>query len=91
MSKTYHLTTPLSDETVSSLNSGDIVYISGIIYTARDAAHKKLVDLLDDGKELPFEINGAIIYFVGPTKYITAPLISKGGSLPSSSKSTNLL
>ena len=67
MSKTYHLTTPLSDETVSSLNSGDIVYLSGIIYTARDAAHKRLVDLLDEGKELPFDIKGAVIYFVGPT------------------------
>ena len=67
MSKTYHLTTPLNDETVSKLHSGDIVYISGIIYTARDAAHKKLVDLLDEGKELPFDIKGAIIYFVGPT------------------------
>lgn len=67
MSKTYHLTTPLSDETTSKLKSGDIVYISGTIYTARDAAHKRLVDLLDEGKELPFDIKGAIIYFVGPT------------------------
>lgn len=67
MSKTYHLTTPLSDETVSELHSGDIVYLSGVIYTARDAAHKRLVDLLDEGKELPFDVKGAVIYFVGPT------------------------
>ena len=67
MSKTYHLTTPLSDEDVSMLVSGDIVYLNGTIYTARDAAHKRLVDLLDEGKELPFDIKGAIIYFVGPT------------------------
>ncbi|MDY0232467.1 MAG: Fe-S-containing hydro-lyase [Sulfurimonas sp.] len=67
MSKTYHLTTPLNDEITSKLHSGDIVYISGTIYTARDAAHKRLVDLLDEGKELPFDIEGAIIYFVGPT------------------------
>ena len=67
MSKTYHLTTPLSDETIESLHSGDIVYLSGIIYTARDAAHKRLVDLLDEGKELPFDVKGAVIYFVGPT------------------------
>jgi fumarate hydratase subunit beta len=67
VSKTYHLTTPLSDEIVSELHSGDIVYLSGIIYTARDAAHKRLVDLLDEGKELPFDVNGAVIYFVGPT------------------------
>ena len=67
MSKTYHLTTPLSDETISSLHSGDIVYLSGIIYTARDAAHKRLVDLLDAGEELPVDVKGAVIYFVGPT------------------------
>lgn len=67
MSKTYHLTTPLNDKIVSKLHSGDIVYLSGTIYTARDAAHKRLVDLLDAGKELPFDIKGAIIYFVGPT------------------------
>jgi len=67
MSKTYHLTTPLSDEDVSALKSGDIVYLSGTIYTARDAAHKRLVELLDAGKELPFDVKGAVIYFVGPT------------------------
>ncbi|MCK4737150.1 MAG: Fe-S-containing hydro-lyase [Sulfurimonas sp.] len=67
MSETYHLTTPLSDETISKLKSGDIVYLNGTIFTARDAAHKRLVDLLDAGEELPFDIKGAIIYFVGPT------------------------
>ena len=67
MSKTYHLTTPISDETIETLKSGDIVYLSGIIYTARDAAHKRLVDLLDAGEELPFDVKGAVIYFVGPT------------------------
>lgn len=67
MSKTYNLTTPLSDEEIAQLKSGDIVYLNGTIYTARDAAHKRLVDLLDAGKELPFDIKGAVIYFVGPT------------------------
>ena len=67
MSKTYHLTAPLSDEDVVQLKVGDIVYLSGTIYTARDAAHKKLVDLMDEGKELPFDIKGSVIYFVGPT------------------------
>ncbi|WP_331775964.1 Fe-S-containing hydro-lyase [Sulfurospirillum sp. 1612] len=67
MSKTYHLTAPLSEEDVVQLKAGDIVYLSGVIYTARDAAHKKLVDLLDAGKELPFDMKGAVIYFVGPT------------------------
>lgn len=67
MSTTYNLTTPLSVDDVVQLKAGDIVYLSGFIYTARDAAHKKLVDLLDDGKELPFDMEGSVIYFVGPT------------------------
>jgi len=67
MSKTYYLTAPLSDEDVVQLKAGDIVYLSGVFYTARDTAHKKLVDLLDAGKALPFDMKGAVIYFVGPT------------------------
>ena len=67
MSQVYHLTTPLSEETTRSLKAGDIVYLSGVIYTARDAAHKKLVDLLEAGEELPFDLEGSTIYFVGPT------------------------
>ncbi|HIP29221.1 MAG TPA: TRZ/ATZ family protein, partial [Sulfurospirillum arcachonense] len=67
MSKTYNLTTPLSEADVVQLKAGDIVYLSGIIYTARDAAHKKLIDLMDAGEELPFDVEGSVIYFVGPT------------------------
>jgi fumarate hydratase subunit beta len=67
MSQTYNLTTPLSEEDVIKLKAGDIVNLTGVLYTARDAAHKRLVDLLADGKELPFDLNGAVIYFVGPT------------------------
>ena len=63
----YRLTTPLSDEDVSKLKSGDIVYLSGTMYTARDAAHKRLVDLILNGEELPFDVKGAVIYYVGPT------------------------
>ena len=67
MSKTYNLTTPLSDEDVAQLESGDIVNLTGVLYTARDAAHKKLVDLIEAGEELPFDLKGSVIYFVGPT------------------------
>ena len=67
MSKTYKLTTPLTEETTRGLKAGDIVYLSGTIYTARDAAHKKLVDLIEAGEELPFDLEGSVIYFVGPT------------------------
>ena len=59
--------TPLNDDTVTQLKSGDNVLINGIIYTGRDAAHKRLVELLEKGKTLPFDIAGQIIYFVGPT------------------------
>jgi len=63
----YHMTMPLGDEDVSKLKAGDIVYLSGIMYTARDAAHKRLVDLIEAGEKLPFELQGSVIYFVGPT------------------------
>ena len=66
MGQTYYLQTPLSDKDVQELKAGDIVYLSGVLYTARDAAHKRLVELLADGKELPFDLQGAVIYFVGP-------------------------
>jgi len=67
MSKTYNLTTPITEDQTRELKAGDIVYLNGTIFTARDAAHKKLVDLLNAGEELPFDLEGSIIYFVGPT------------------------
>ena len=63
----YKMTTPLTDADIEKLRIGDIVYLSGTIYTARDAAHKRLVDLIEEGKELPFDLQGSVIYFVGPT------------------------
>lgn len=66
MSKEVKLTTPLSDEDVKSLRIGDRVLLSGIIYTGRDAAHKRLYDLLISGQPLPIELKGAVIYYVGP-------------------------
>jgi fumarate hydratase subunit beta len=67
MSQVHYLTTPLTDEDVMNLKAGDIVYLSGTIFTARDAAHKRLVDLIENKEELPFPLQGAVIYFVGPT------------------------
>lgn len=61
------LTTPLKVEDLKDLKAGDNVTITGYIYTARDAAHKRLVELLEEGKELPIDLEGAIIYYVGPT------------------------
>ena len=67
MMETQTLTPPLSDSDIEKLRSGDKVFITGDIFTARDSAHKRLVALLDKGEVLPFDIRGQIIYFVGPT------------------------
>ncbi len=66
MTEAKKITTPLSDEVVSGLKIGDKVLLSGVIYTARDAAHKRLCDLIDKGEKLPIDITGQVIYFVGP-------------------------
>jgi len=59
--------TPLSDEDVVSLKAGDRVRISGVMYTARDAAHGRLLPLIEKGERLPIDVRGAIIYYTGPT------------------------
>jgi len=63
----YTLTTPLTSEDTKMLEAGDTVLLNGTIYTARDAAHKRLVELIEKGEELPFDLEGSVIYFVGPT------------------------
>ena len=63
----YKLNTPLTDEDVVQLKAGDVVKLSGVIYSARDAAHKKIMELIDAGKETPFEIAGSVVYYVGPS------------------------
>jgi len=67
MGESIRLKTPLSDKDVEKLRIGDRVLISGVIYTGRDAAHKRLFDLVTQGKDLPFDIRGQMIYYVGPT------------------------
>ncbi|HBB30138.1 MAG TPA: Fe-S-containing hydro-lyase [Clostridiales bacterium] len=57
---------PLTDDIVSSLKAGDSVLLTGYIYTGRDAAHKRLIELIDSNKELPFDIKNQTIYYVGP-------------------------
>lgn len=61
------INTPLTEDKIKDLKAGDIVLITGVIYTARDAAHKRLVDSLEKGKDLPFQVENSIIYYVGPT------------------------
>lgn len=65
--KEYYLDTSNINEWVEVLKKGDRVYLSGTIYTARDAAHKKIVALLKENKPLPFELQNSIIYYAGPT------------------------
>jgi fumarate hydratase subunit beta len=66
MSETRKITTPLTDEVVKDLKIGEKISITGVIYSARDAAHKRLVELVEKGEDLPFDLPGSIIYFVGP-------------------------
>lgn len=73
------LTTPLTDADIEKLHSGQKVSFSGYIYTARDAAHKKMVDLLEKGENLPFDPKGQIIYFVGPTPAKPGQVIGSAG------------
>jgi len=61
------ITTPLTEDKVKELRAGDTVLISGVIYTGRDLAHKKLTDALRAGEKLPFDLTGAVIYYVGPS------------------------
>ena len=61
------ITVPYDEETVKQLCSGDYVYLTGTIYTARDAAHKRMYEALEQGKELPFDIKNNVIYYMGPS------------------------
>lgn len=73
------VTTPLDDSTVAGLRAGDDVLITGNIYTARDAAHKRMISLLNEGKALPFDIKGAAIFYVGPTPAKPGNVIGSAG------------
>ena len=73
------ITAPLSREEARKLKSGDSVLISGVIYTSRDAAHKRLCELADKGQELPLDIKDSIIYYVGPTPAKEGQAIGSAG------------
>lgn len=62
-----HITVPFDKDTVKELKVGDYVYLTGTIYTARDAAHKRMYEALQKGEELPFDIEGNVIYYMGPS------------------------
>ena len=62
-----HITAPITKETARSLHAGDYVYVTGTIYTARDAAHKRMDEALDRGESLPIDIKDQAIYYMGPS------------------------
>lgn len=79
MADVKRITTPLTEAQVAELRAGDQVLISGVIYTARDAAHKRLTEALERGEELPIPLEGSIIYYVGPTPPKPGQVIGSAG------------
>ena len=73
------ITAPLTKDVVKTLKAGDSCLISGVIYTARDAAHKRLVELAQAGKSLPIDIENSVIYYVGPTPAKPGQAIGSAG------------
>ena len=62
-----YISVPLKDEDIENLNAGDYVYLTGVVYTARDAAHKRMAECLSKGEDLPIDVNGNVIYYMGPS------------------------
>ena len=79
-----YITAPISDKVVEELSVGDYVYITGTIYTARDAAHKRLYESLIQGNEIPFELENNIIYYLGPSPAREGQVIGSAGPTTSS-------
>lgn len=75
----YRLTAPVTREDLAPLKAGDTVLLSGTVYTARDAAHKRMIERLDAGQELPFPVEGSALYYVGPTPERPGEVIGSAG------------
>jgi len=75
---------PLTDEMIDSLEAGDMVYLTGTVYSARDAAHKRMTETLKDGGDLPFAVQGQVIYYLGPTPARPGQVIGSAGPTTSS-------
>lgn len=76
---TYELTAPLTRDAAARLRAGDSVLISGVIFSARDAAHKRLCELLDEGRPLPLPLEGSVIYYMGPSPALPGTPIGAAG------------
>lgn len=79
-----YITTPITEKTVSELHAGDYVYITGTIYTARDAAHKRLYEALQRGEELPIDLKNNTLYYLGPSPAREGQVIGSAGPTTSS-------
>ncbi|MCP4251963.1 MAG: Fe-S-containing hydro-lyase, partial [Candidatus Scalindua sp.] len=79
MTEYIDLKTPLENSTIEKLKAGDKVRISGVLYTARDAAHKRLIEMVESGKDLPFDVKGQLLYYVGPTPAKPGQVIGSAG------------
>ncbi len=79
-----YIETPLTKEKVKEIEAGDYVYLTGTIYTARDAAHKRMMEEMSDGKKLPFDMENQIIYYLGPTPNREGQVIGSAGPTTSS-------
>jgi fumarate hydratase subunit beta len=77
--KAREIETPLDESTARSLRAGELVELSGILYTARDAAHKRLCEALAAGEPLPFDARGAVLYYVGPTPGAPGQVLGSAG------------
>ncbi len=75
---------PASEEKIKTLRAGDMLYITGTIYTARDAAHKRMYEALQAGEELPYDIDGSFVYYLGPTPARPGQVIGSAGPTTSS-------
>ena len=75
----YELTTPCTAADLAPLKAGDTVLLSGVVYTARDQAHRRMLEALDKGEKLPFDLEGSAIYYVGPTPERPGEVIGSAG------------
>lgn len=79
MAEIKNITTPLAEEVVKDLHAGDFVRITGPVYTARDAAHKRMYEALQRGEKLPFDVQDQVIYYVGPTPAKPGEIVGSAG------------
>ena len=79
MSETKKINTPLTEEKTKDLKAGDYIYLNGTIYVARDAAHKRMIESLENGETLPFDLKDSTIYYMGPSPAREGKVIGSAG------------